>query len=106
LLYDIDSNKHNKLSPTNEIFLWHLRLTYINLNKIPRLVKEGPLSGLKVETFQGYESCLVGKMTKRTFPSKGNIVKEVWELVHFDVYGPINVQVKGVYEYFIIFIDD
>lgn len=33
----------------NGTYLWHLCLDHINLNKIQRLVKEGPLSHLKVE---------------------------------------------------------
>jgi hypothetical protein len=45
-------------------------------------------------------------MTKRSFLSKRNRAKEVLELVHFDVCGPINFQARGEYEYVITFIDD
>jgi hypothetical protein len=102
-LYHIESNKCIKLSLTNETFLWNLRLSHIDLNKIQKLIKESLLGDLKVEPFQVCKSCLDGKMTKRAFPSKENIVKEVWELVHSDVCGPINVQVRGGYEYFSTF---
>ena len=37
---------------------------------------------------------------------KGNRAKEPLELVHNDVCGPINVQARGGYEYFVTFIDD
>ncbi|KAI3471446.1 hypothetical protein Pfo_031193, partial [Paulownia fortunei] len=47
LLYHTTSNKRIKLSPTNETFLWHLRLGHINLNRIQRLVRDGPLSDLR-----------------------------------------------------------
>ena len=53
-----------------------LTLGYINLNKIGRLVKNGPLRELKVGTLPVCESCLEGKMTKRPFSAKGNQAKE------------------------------
>ena len=52
------------------------------------------------------ESCLKGKMTKRPFAAKGNRSKEVLELVHSDLCGPMNIQARGGFEYFITFIDD
>ncbi|XP_075504433.1 putative mitochondrial protein AtMg00300 [Primulina tabacum] len=105
-LHHIESNKRIKLSPTNETYLWHLRLGHINLNRIQRLVKDGPLSNLKVESLPVCESCLEGKMTKRSFKSKGHRANEVLELVHTDVCGPISVQARGGFEYFITFTDD
>ncbi|KAH9670955.1 hypothetical protein KPL70_017162 [Citrus sinensis] len=48
----------------------------------------------------------IWKMTKRPFSAKGVRATVPLELVHTDVYGPINVQARGGYEYFIIFTDD
>ena len=45
-------------------------------------------------------------MTKRPFFAKGNRTNALLELVHTDVYGPINIKARGGYEYFITFIDD
>ena len=63
--------------------------SYINLNRIDRLVKDGILPSLVVEPMPVYESCLEGKMTKRPFSSKGSRAKDLLELVYTDVYGPI-----------------
>ena len=52
------------------------------------------------------ELCLKGKMTKRSFPSKGHQANDLFELVHSNVCGPFNVQAQGVREYFVTFIDD
>ena len=52
------------------------------------------------------ESCLEGKMTKRHFKAKENRATVQFELVHTDVYGPMTIQAKGGYEYFITFTDD
>ena len=45
-------------------------------------------------------------MTKRSFSTKGFRAKEPLELVHSDVCGPLNIQARGVYEYYITFIDN
>ena len=90
----------------NQTYLWHLRLGHINLKRINRLVKDGPLGSLEVEELPICESCLEGKMTKRPFLAKGHRAKEVLELVHSDVCGPLSIRAKGGYEYFVTFIVD
>ena len=40
------------------------------------------------------------------FKEKGYRAKEVLNLVHTDLYGPISTSARGGYEYFITFIDD
>ena len=84
----------------------HLRLCHINLEKINRLTKEGPLREQRVGTLSVCESFLEGNMTGRSFSAKGERVEEPLELVHTDVYGLLNVQARGGYEYFVTFIDE
>ena len=45
-------------------------------------------------------------MTKRPFNAKGIRAQELLELVHSDVCGPMSIQARGGYEYFITFTDD
>ncbi|KAK0607649.1 hypothetical protein LWI29_018134 [Acer saccharum] len=52
------------------------------------------------------ESCLEGKMTKRTFSAKGARATKCLGLIHTDVCGPMSTQARGGYEYFITFTDD
>ncbi|KAK4850321.1 hypothetical protein QYF36_005646 [Acer negundo] len=73
--------------------------------EIKRLVCDGPLSDLKVDDLPTCESCLEGKMTKRTFSAKG-AATECLGLIHTDVCGPMSIQARGGYEYFITFTDD
>ena len=82
------SNKRQKVSHSDNAYLWHLRLGHINLDRINRLVKDGPLRKLNVSTLPVCESCLEGKMTKRPFSAKGERSKEPLQLVHSDVCGP------------------
>ena len=52
------------------------------------------------------ESCLEGKMTKSPFKAKGYRATKQLELVHTDVCGPMSVQARGGYEYFVTFTND
>ena len=45
-------------------------------------------------------------MTKRPFNAKGYKAKDLLELVYLDVYGPMFIQTRGGYEYFVTFTDD
>jgi hypothetical protein len=45
-------------------------------------------------------------MTKRSFSIKGYRAKDLLELVHTDICGPMSVQAPGDYEYFIMFTND
>ena len=97
-------SKKRKVS--NETYMWHLRLGHINSSRIHGLVKSGILNSLIFEPIPVCESCLEGKMTKRPFKAKGNRATIQLELVHTDVCGPMSVQARGGYEYFITFTDD
>ena len=85
------SNKRQKFSHSDNTYLWHLKLGHINLDRINRLVKDGPLRKLNVGTLPVCESCLEGKMTKRPFSAKGKRSKEPLQLVHSNVCGPLSV---------------
>ncbi|KAG8381639.1 hypothetical protein BUALT_Bualt06G0142500 [Buddleja alternifolia] len=95
-----------KTPMTDEAYMWHLRLGHINSNRIQRLVSDGLISPLDLKNLPVCESCLEGKMTKRPFKGKGNRATQLLELIHTDVCGPMNIQARGGFEYFITFIDD
>ena len=56
--------------------------------------------------FTVHESCIDGRMTKRTFIFKGHRAKEYLELVHTNVYGTFGVYTWRGYGYFIFFINE
>ena len=45
-------------------------------------------------------------MTKRPFKAKGYRAKDVLEMVHSDLCGPMSIQARGSFEYFVSLIDD
>ena len=108
---ELDNNSHvkslkRKFPSTSNAYLWHLRLGHINSNRIQRLVKDVFLEPLDFNEFPVCESYLEGKMMKMPFNAKGYKVKDLLELVHSDVCGPMSIQARGGYEYFITFTND
>ena len=98
--------KRKEPSQMNQTYIWHIGLGHINLKRISRLVQNGPLGSLELETLPVYESWLEGKMFRWAFTAKGHKAKEQVEFVHFYLCGPMNIQARGGFEYFITFIDD
>ena len=70
------------------------------------MVTGGLISPLDVTTLPVCEPCLEEKMTMRPFKAIGYRAKEVLDLVHADICGPMFTSARGGYEYFITFIDD
>ncbi|KAL6327213.1 hypothetical protein AAG906_015252 [Vitis piasezkii] len=69
---------------------------HINIDRIERLAKDGPLRELKVGTLPVCESCLEGKMTKRPFSAKGERAKVPLEIIHTDLTALGTPQQNGV----------
>ena len=100
------NHKRKEMSSVNQTQLWHLRIGHINLERIRSMVTSGLISPLDVTTLLVCEPCLEGKIIMKPFTTKGNRAKEVLDLVHTDLCGPMSTSARGGYEYFITFIDD
>jgi len=46
------------------------------------------------------------KLSRDPFSAKWYKAKDFLELVHIDICGPVNIQTRGGYEYFVAFTDD
>ena len=108
---ELDNDSHvkslkGKFPSTSDAYLWHLRLAHINSNRIQRLIKDGLLEPMDFDESPVCESCLEGKMTKRPFNAKGRRAQDLLELIHSNVCGPMSIQARGGYEYFITFTND
>ena len=99
------NHKRKEISPVNQTHLWHLRLGHINLERICRMVTGGLISPLDVIALPVCEPYLEGKMTMWPFKAIGYRAKDVLDLVHIDLCGPMSTSVIAGYEYFITFID-
>ena len=56
-------NKKQKVSHDNKMYLRHLRLGHISLDRINRLTRDGHLRELRISTLPIYKSCLESKIT-------------------------------------------
>ena len=68
-------------------------------------MKSGILNSVAFEPIPICEYCLEGKIPKRPFKAKGYRPTKLLELVQIDVCGPMRVQARGGYEYFVTFTD-
>ena len=71
------------------------------------LQRKGIVEGMTDFTlyFDLYEHCVYGKYNWVIFASVATREKEILELVHSDVFGPMNVPSLGRYVYYVSFID-
>jgi hypothetical protein len=95
---------HDEVNP-NE--LWHRRYAHINYQELPFLKKMAKGIPELQSTHEGIcKGCALGKNIKKPFPSNNNRYKEILDLMHSDVCGPIPVKYLGGSLYYVIFIDD
>ena len=71
-----------------------------------KLHADGLLESLDYESFDAREPCLMGNMTKTTFSETMEQASDLLEIIHTDVCGPMSVEARGGYRYFLTFIDD
>ena len=102
----IDNMKKRKREDVNVTYLWHCRLGHINESRTNKLYKDKFFDPYNYESYETYESCLMGKMIKTPFIGYREKTSDILNLVHTDVYGPMSTQVRGGYSYFITFTDD
>ncbi|XP_070035301.1 uncharacterized protein [Nicotiana tomentosiformis] len=106
LIMHVSSLKRKRDDHVNHTYLWHCRLGHIGEKRINKLYKEGYLDKYDFESYPTCESCLKGKMTKSPFTGSGERASELLGLIYTDVCGPIKIQARGRYSYFITFTDD
>nr|GEV72830.1 retrotransposon protein, putative, Ty1-copia subclass [Tanacetum cinerariifolium] len=98
-------NKKRKLD-LDSFYLWHCRLAHIGKTRMQKLQREGLLKSINDESFDNYESCISGKMTKKPFNNNIERATDLLGLIHTDVCGPLrHVSRKGA-SYFLTFTDD
>ena len=69
------------------------------------LAREGLFGSLTKINLPICEPCLAGKATRKPF-GKGKRIDYPLQLIHSDIYGPMNVRARHGASYFIAFIDD
>ena len=95
--------KRCKVNNDSATYLWHCRLGHISVKCMKKLHKDGLFESLYYESFDACELCLMGKMTKTLFSETMERATDLMEIIHTDVYGPMSVDARGGYRYFLNF---
>jgi hypothetical protein len=94
--------------PERKTMLWHQRLGHIGEKGLRTLHSKGMVEGMSNCTlyFYFYEHCVYGKHNRLGFPYGATRAKEILDLIHSDVFGPVLIPSLGKYVYYVSFIDD
>ena len=108
---DVTRKSHQALASTtiSTIDLWHQRYGHLNHKDLMLLQKNTVVEGLPVfkNDHVECEACVLGKQHREEFPiHKGKRQREILELIHTNVCGPIQTRSIGGAWYFLIFVDD
>ena len=95
-----------KVNNDSATYLWHYRLGHIGVKRMKKLHADGLLESLDYESLDACEPCLMGKMNKTPFSGTMERATDLLEVIHTDVCGPMSVEARGGYNYFLTFTDD
>ena len=103
-----DTHIHNieakrcKVNNDSATYLWHYRFGHIVVKRMKKLHTDGLLEPLGYESFDACEPRLLGKMTKTPFSGTMERASDL-EIIHTNVCGPMSVDARGGYRYFLTF---
>ena len=98
--------------------IWHYRLGHLNRQDVNRLIGCSMVEGVTVAKSSknnenkeslnvNCEGCLLGKMSKVSFPKKSmNRATKRLELIHTDLCGPMQIESHAGSKYVLTFMDD
>eukprot|EP00253_Pinus_taeda_P023743 PITA_23743 len=103
-----ENGAENLVVSGEKTMLWHQRLGHIGEKGVRILHGKGMVEGMSNSSldFDFCENCVYGKQNGVSFPSGGKRTKQILELVHSDVFGPVKVPSLGKSVYYVSFIDD
>ena len=107
-----DTHIHNievkrcKVNNDSATYLWHCRLGHIGVKRMKKLHTDGILESLDYESLDACDPCLMGKMTETPFSGTMEWTTDLLEIIRTDVCGPMSVEDRGGYHYFLTFTDD
>ena len=91
-------------------YLWHLRLGHIGHGGLDAIIKKDYGVGINLKSVKPWgmcDGCSLGKQTRLSYAkSSPNRAKQVLEVIHSDVCGPMHTTTFSGKRYFVTFIDD
>ncbi|KAL0282169.1 UNVERIFIED_CONTAM: hypothetical protein Sradi_7269100, partial [Sesamum radiatum] len=102
----INKNCFYLMKDGSSILLGKLNNGLYILQRMKRLVDLKSLEIDNLDNLPACESYLKGKITRKPFVGQSKLANGLLNLIHTDVFGPLNTQVRGGFSYFITFTDD
>lgn len=100
----------NVASKATQLELWHHKFAHLNEASLKQLLNKEMVRGLsfnKADTLQDCKICIQGKQTSTPFSKKSNFKSNtILELIHSDLFGPIEKESLGGSRYCATFTDD
>ena len=110
--HNIPENVTCLFSKINErtAMLWHRRLSHANAKNLNRIAKNELVRGLPIKDFITFEKCVAcaqGKHHRKPHrPKLINSIIALLQLLHMDLFGPVNVLSINRNSYCLVIIDD
>ncbi|CAL8085513.1 unnamed protein product [Prunus armeniaca] len=89
--------------------MWHRRLGHLNMSSLKLMQEQEMVVELpEIKAVKGVcEGCVLGKQCREAFPREATTrASTPLELIHSDIYGPMQTTTKAGNRYFLTFIDD
>ena len=90
------------VSSVPSLALWYARLGHASSSQVQQLASRGLLGSVSIENF----NCVFRKQPTLPFNTNESISTDIFDLIHFDVWGPSSVSSIGGSQYFVVFVDD
>jgi len=84
--------------------LWHYRLQHSSLQRLHVLRKQ--YSFITVDTHHVCDTCSRAKQRKLSFTLSNTVTSSIFDLVHFDIWGPCSIISMQGFHYFLTIVDD
>ncbi|MCO5559698.1 hypothetical protein L7F22_013299 [Adiantum nelumboides] len=96
------------LTKATSTLLWHYRLGHINSKNLHQMRQKHLCHGLpdSLSPIDLCEGCLLGKASHKPFPRSQTRSTQLNQLVHNDLYGPMETRSLTGSLYFLTFVDD
>lgn len=107
-LFEDESPRANVAHASGD--LWHKRFGHLHHDALASMKKEGLMTGFDYDPAcekSTCDTCVVSKQKRPSFPCNSTRqTKEVLQLIHSDVGGPLPVESPGGSKYYLTLIDD
>jgi hypothetical protein len=108
LMADVVHQSKASVAAESSVHLWHARLVHMSKATIRDMVREKKAKGITLSESEDViecDDCCNGKQTRKMFSGRISTAKQVGDVVHSDVCGPMLPSLGG-HKYFVSFIDE